>query len=89
MMVYKITTPAGRSYTAELNPAGAVLEVQRGNTVTVVGLSPIAIRVNAVRTAAELLAREDITDDQYDAATSLMRQHGITADELNALQFCA
>ena len=89
MMVYKITTPAGRSYTAELNPAAALLEVQRGNTVTVVGLSSIAIRVNAVRTVAELLASEDITDDQYVTATSLMRQHGITAHELNALQFCA
>jgi hypothetical protein len=84
MLRYRITTPDGHTWTAELNPAGALAELERGRTVTPLGPSPITRRVNAVREAAELLAREDITDDQYSRATALMRRWDITAAELDA-----
>lgn len=84
MMRYRITNTVGQSTTAELNPAAVLAELERGNVITVLGLSRIAERVNAVRTVAELLAREDITDAQYGTATALMTRYGITADDLNA-----
>lgn len=84
MKVYLITTPDRREYTAELNPAGALAELARGNTVRELGLSRITKRVNAMREINALLALEDITEDQYNRATGLMRLWSITGDELNA-----
>ena len=86
MMVYKITEPDGRDWTAEMNEAGALLQASKGRTVTVVGLSRITARVNAVSTVVTLLASDAITDDEYVTATSLMIRYRITADDLNEAQ---
>jgi len=88
MMRYRVTLTAGpnagHSTTVELNEAAAADHRRRGYHLEALGLSRISQRVNAVKEAAVLLAREDITDDQYSRATGLMRQYGITSDDLNA-----
>jgi len=93
MLRYRVTLTAGpnagHSTTVELNEAAAADHRARGYHLESLGPSRIAQRVAAIQEAADLLAREDITDDQYSRATGLMRMWRITAQDLNEAQSLA
>jgi hypothetical protein len=86
MLRYRITLTtgpnAGHSTTAELNDAAAQQHRDRGYHLEALGKSGISERVDAVRTVAELFAKDDIADDEYHAAVALMTRHKIDARDL-------